>query len=67
MMTVLVMGMVVSEISLVAGERCTLGQHREMQVVFHQSLTNVIFSKPSIFDQCDAMFAKLMQLRYFCV
>ena len=50
MMTVLVMGMVVSEISLVAGERCTLGQHREMQVVFHQSLTNVVFS---IFDQCD--------------
>ena len=34
MMTVLVMGMVVSKISLVAGERCNLGQHREMQVPF---------------------------------
>ena len=53
MMTVLVMGMVVSKISLVAGERCNLGQHREMQVPF---------SKPSIIDKCDTLFVKLMQL-----
>ena len=53
MMTVLVMGMVVSEIGLVAGERCTLGQHREMQVPF---------SKPSSIDKCNALFVKLMQL-----
>ena len=53
MMTVLVMGMVVSKISLVAGERCNLGQHREMQV---------LFSKPSIIDKCNALFVKLMQL-----
>ena len=53
MMTVLVMGMVVSKISLVAGERCNLGQHREMQVPF---------SKPSIIEKCNALFVKLMQL-----
>ena len=36
MMTVLVMGMVVLEEGglMVAAERCTLGQHREMQVGF---------------------------------
>ena len=36
MMTVLVMGMVVLEEGrlMVSGERCTLGQHREMQVSF---------------------------------
>ena len=59
MMTVLVMGMVVSESSMVTGERCNLGQHREMQVVL---------PKPSIFDQhCDALLAKMMQLRHFSV
>ena len=33
----LVMGLVALESRMVAGERCTLGQHREMQVAFTRS------------------------------
>jgi len=50
MMTVLVMGMVVSESSLVAGERCTLGQHREMQNEFRKCSRT--FSNDSSLSPC---------------
>lgn len=50
MMTVLVMGMVVSKSSLVTGERCNLGQHREMQNDFRKCSRT--FSNDSSLSPC---------------
>ena len=57
----LVMGLVALESRMVAGERCTLGQHREMQVAFTRS------SIIAWWYCARCVVGKIIQVSHFCV